>query len=910
MTKDLKILFVEDREDDMLLVLRALSKGGYKVRSNRVQNEAGERKMLSEESWDLVIADFSMPGFSGAEALKIFKEYKLDIPFVLVSGSVGEDIAVQMMKDGASDYVMKDKLARIVPAIERELAECEVRRKKKVMEDELHRASLIIESTDVILWQWKPVKGWPVTYVSSNVSQFGYETEDFLTGKILYADFVHPEDRELIFENSIDNMYHHRDLYKQNYRVICKDGSIRWLDDYTTIVRDNSGEVTMIQGITYDVTDNTLLGKDLDRSQNLYRSLVDTSPDGICMLDMEFKTIFANKRKAELFGYDSPEEMLGMSALQTLAPGFDKYLLEQQVELFGMGKLSIPEVEFVRKNGSRFFGELRMVLIRDEEGSPVNVINLVTDITERKQMQESLIESENRFRVSFENAPIGMDMIRLDGVIMRANRAFCELLAYTEEELQSMSFYDFTHPEDKPINIEAVNSLIKGAKESVNIEKRYIRKDGEIIWVNVNSTLIKNSQGQPQYFLAQVQDITHSRRAEEETLLAKTKAEESDRLKSALLANMSHELRTPLNGIMGFSDLIRKANIEEGIKGMAEMINKSGKRLMNTLDSIMLLAQLEAGQKAQELAFSIHNTSEELLSICSIYKDEIEAKGFDFIMDIQPDMYLNCEIKLLRQAVIKLLENAIKFTQRGSISLVSQIENGNNLVITIADTGIGFGPELKKSIFEEFRQASEGYGRAYEGSGLGLAITQKIIALFGGSLSVESEVDRGSVFSIRIPYSNLDKNSVVELEPRKETRPLTVDSGKDKVISKLPSDELPPLLIVEDNPVNQKLAASFLKNHYKVDCAATGEIAVEMAKEKQYFVVLMDINLGSGMDGIQTTQVLRKMSGYEHIPIIAVTGYTLIGDRERILAGGCTHYLGKPFSRDQLIETINVSLGS
>ncbi|MDZ4121755.1 MAG: PAS domain-containing protein, partial [Candidatus Cloacimonadaceae bacterium] len=351
MKPKLKILFIEDREDDMLLVLRALARGGYTVQQHRVQDEAGERKMLIEQNWDMVIADYSMPGFSGAEALRIFKEYKLEIPFILVSGSVGEDIAVQMMKDGANDYVMKDKLARIVPAIDRELLEFEGRRKKKQMEDELYRARLIIDSTDVILWQWKPVAGSPVLYVSQNVKQFGYTPEEFISGHIPFLEFLHPDDREAVKHNSRENIQAKHDLYKQHYRVICKNGTIRWLDDYTTIVRDENQNATLIQGITYDVTDNILLGKDLDRSQNLYRSLVDTSPDGICMINMDYITTFVNKRKAELFGYDSTEEMIGMHALQTLAPEYHGYILEQEKELLAFGRVSIPEVAFIRKDG-------------------------------------------------------------------------------------------------------------------------------------------------------------------------------------------------------------------------------------------------------------------------------------------------------------------------------------------------------------------------------------------------------------------------------------------------------------------------------------------------------------------------------------------------------------------------------
>jgi len=202
----LRVLFVEDQEDDMLLVISALEKEGFEIDPTRVETEKGMREALSNSLWDVVIADYSMPSFSGEEALKIYNEFKPDIPFFLVSGSVGEEIAVQMMRDGASDYIMKDNLTKIPQAVKRELNEFSTRRKKKEIEEELRKASIIISSTDVILWQWKPEKGRPVIYTSQNVRQFGYEPGDFTSEELKYEDVVYPEDRSLVFDQATENL--------------------------------------------------------------------------------------------------------------------------------------------------------------------------------------------------------------------------------------------------------------------------------------------------------------------------------------------------------------------------------------------------------------------------------------------------------------------------------------------------------------------------------------------------------------------------------------------------------------------------------------------------------------------------------------------------------------------------------
>ena len=901
MEKSLRILFVEDREDDMLLVLRALSKGNFVTDHYRVENEVTLRDALTNQEWDIVIADFSLPSFTGVEALKVFNEYALEIPFILVSGSVGEEIAVQMMKDGANDYIMKNKLARIVPAVERELKDSEVKRRKKEIEADLKKASIIIDSTDVTLWQWKAEPGWPVVYVSNNVIKYGYQIEEFTSGMLCYSDLIHPDDRQQVFEQSSANIEKHHDLYKQHYRILAKDGSLRWIDDYTTIVRDSQGSVDHIQGITYDVSSFVKLEKDLKYSENLYKVLVETSPDAICMLDESFNTVFANCRKAAMFGFDSPEELLGLNGLQFLSPQFQTLFVSSYPIMLEKGSISVPEVEFVRRDGSTFLGDLRSVVIHNEETKTNSIINMITDITERKLMQDNLSESENRFKLSFEHAPIGMDILDIDGTIMRANKAFCDIVGYSEEELQKLTFYKLTHPEDLESNVETVSDMMHGKSDVVSIQKRYLRKDGEIIWVNVRSTMIRNNQGTPLYFIAQVQDVTKSRKAENEILMAKEKAEESDRLKSALLANMSHELRTPLNGILGFSDLIRKTALDLEVTDMANLIYKSGKRLMNTLDSIMLLAQLESNSKVQNLTTEYSNISRELASICQYYSNEIKQKGLDFIYDIHPNIFLKIEPKLFKQAIGQLIENAIKFTIQGVISVsaaLAETPSGTTLQITVADSGIGIRSNMHQTIFAEFRQASEGYGRDYEGSGLGLPITKKIINLYGGSIEVQSELNKGSIFTISLPY--VMNNEIQQIVQPKPDVPAGIATAK--------SDLKPLILIVEDNPVNQKLASSFLKNDYITESAFDGETAVLMARDKAYEAFLMDINLGSGIDGLEATKQIRALPNYTNQPIIAVTGYTMIGDRERIIAGGCTHYIAKPFSKNLLIKTLDEAL--
>jgi len=774
MQKILKILFVDDNESDVLLILQVLKKEYETVEYKQVSDADAMVKALNEGNWDVIITDYAMPGFTGEEALGIHRSLGLDIPIILVSGAVGEEIAVEMMKAGANDYILKDKLSRLVPAIAREI------------------------------------------------------------------------------------------------------------DDYRVRMEHRRFQI------------------DLADSQHRYQTLVDMSPDGICMLDPKFVTIFANPRKAVMFGFSSPEEMIGLNAMNLIAEPYRQNLMANMSELLSRGTIEGMEVQFLRKNGSKFWGELRCKIINDESGTPQYIVNVVTDISRRKEMEEALIESESKFRSAFDNAPIGMELLALNGRVLRVNKAFCDLIGYDQDELSRLTFYDLTHPEDLEVNKQMVDDMIGKRADTVCFNKRYIRKDGEVICVFVSSSLIRGQHNQPLYFVAQVQDVTKQKQAEQEIIRARDKAEESDRLKSALLANMSHELRTPMSGVLGFADIIGKTAADPEIREMAGLIQISGKRLMTTLDSVMLLAQLESTDNIRDLNYTFVNISRMLTNLADKYRSKVSQKGLQLKLEIEPEIFLSTEHHMLTQAVNKVLENALKFTDTGSISIsldVSVQDVGSFVLIKVADTGIGIDPGMREQIFNEFRQASEGVARRFEGSGLGLPIARKIINLFHGAISVESELGKGSVFTIKLPYQA--ESSGMHQPISEQENVVTTDKVHR---------QLPLVLLIEDNLINQRLAVSFLTGIYQVDCVFDAKTAIDKAKLNRYTAIMTDIKLGESMSGLDMVGLLRRLPGYGKVPVIALTGYTLPGDKEQIMKAGFDYYVGKPFTKEELIATLQTAL--
>ncbi|MCX6164420.1 MAG: ATP-binding protein, partial [Ignavibacteriae bacterium] len=391
-----------------------------------------------------------------------------------------------------------------------------------------------------------------------------------------------------------------------------------------------------------------------------------------------------------------------------------------------------------------------------------------------------------------------------------------------------------------------------------------------------------------------MRDITVSLQAQKAMVEAKEKAEEVSRLKTSFLANMSHEIRTPLNGILGFADILKNELKDPTHKKFADVIEKSGNRLLETLDLILSFSKLEA--EKEDVHYSnvrIENVIDEVLK-----SFEVMAKNKNLFLKLsvkEEKLITNIDERFLRQIMNNLINNAIKYTEAGGIT-VTLLKDNSNVVIKVKDTGIGIVNDKHKIIFEEFRQESEGHGRSFEGTGLGLAITKRFVELMNGTIEVESEAGIGSIFTVKFPYEKAPETITIKMQKEEPNKKIYMPSVPDK-------DKL-FILLVENDSMNLDFTVTILKDYYNVESAVDGTEALERVKNKAYNIILMDINLGKGMDGIEVVKKIRKLPGYEKTPIVALTAFVLPGDREEFLAGGCTHYLGKPFTKNQILELL------
>ena len=386
----------------------------------------------------------------------------------------------------------------------------------------------------------------------------------------------------------------------------------------------------------------------------------------------------------------------------------------------------------------------------------------------------------------------------------------------------------------------------------------------------------------------------------EALMAAKEKAEESDRLKSIFLANMSHELRTPLNGILGFTEVLRTELLNEQFREMADIVHNSGNRLLDTLNSIIDLSIIESNR--MEIDISAFNLVDFINETIALFRARAYKKNLQLAGDADQDVVIISDQKVIGNLLNNLIDNAIKYTESGSVNVTAFVENREDsewLVMKVSDTGIGIEPERLHHIFDKFRQGSEGYDRQFEGAGIGLTICRKYVEILKGKISAKSVVDKGSEFIVEIPV--------------KTGQPESFASGRTGDVFQSQTDSegfRPEVLVVENDEINLKHLEYVLKGWAEACLVRNGNEAITKAENQQFDIILMDINLGAGPDGMETAKIIRAMKGFERIPIVAVTANTMKGHKEQFLANGCTHYISKPFSADRLREMILEAVGT
>lgn len=514
---------------------------------------------------------------------------------------------------------------------------------------------------------------------------------------------------------------------------------------------------------------------------------------------------------------------------------------------------------------------------------------------ERKRADAQVRESEARLRNILDVSPVGVAVATSDGEIHFANPRLADMLGMTPEAFVARRAHEFYA--DPSVRDGFVADLAIGGQIN-NQEVVYRRADGTPLTclLTMSQTTWKGAPA----VVSWLYDIS-ARKANEQALLeAKEQAELAARAKSEFLATMSHEIRTPMSGILGMVQLLLETPLDAEQRDQAETISYSGEALMSILDDILDLSKLEAGRmELEERDFDLRRT---VSSVVSLMSSRAQEKGLALAFHVDthlPNHWMG-DAGRLRQVLLNLLGNAIKFTERGSVTLSVHgdrhaVDGRYKLRFAVADTGPGIGPEVRGRLFQDFVQADTSISRRYGGTGLGLSICRRLVTLMGGTIDVDSHPGRGSVFRVDVSLADAPESA--------ETR-----RGDG-----LPDIPIPPMdiLLAEDNRVNQKVACALLQRQgHHVIVAADGFEAVRLAEQGVFDLILMDMRM-PGMDGLEATGEIRRLPGAAgRVPIIALTANVLKGDDARCLAAGMDDYLSKPLRLEALgVVLRNVASG-
>ncbi len=509
-----------------------------------------------------------------------------------------------------------------------------------------------------------------------------------------------------------------------------------------------------------------------------------------------------------------------------------------------------------------------------------------------------MAESEERFALAVRGTNDGIwDWDIRSGKVF-FSPPWKSMIGYEDDELENVfaTFETLLHPEDHDRVLDTLNDYLAGSIPRYSVEFRFRHKDGSWRWILARGRALRDENDKPYRMAGSHTDVTERKQAEEELRQARRAAESANSAKSAFLANMSHEIRTPMNGVIGMSELLLGTDLNETQREYLEMLKLSADSLLELLNDILDFSKIEAGR--MELDAHEFDLSEVVTEISQAMGIRAFQKRLVFKHHITPEVPVRLigDDGRLRQILVNLIGNAIKFTHKGGVTIEVSMESETADKVTlhfkINDTGIGIAADMRESIFEAFTQAEHSTARRYGGTGLGLAICHDLVALMQGRIWVESQPGEGSTFHFTAAFGRTSGISIKPRSPR--IQPVVIAQSSMKV------------LIVEDGHVSQLVGARMLeKRGHVVTLASNGKEAIDRCDKEAFDAILMDVHM-PGINGYEATARIRqaeKASG-RHVPIIAMTANAMKGDRERCLAAGMDDYIAKPLRSAELFQVV------
>lgn len=672
-----------------------------------------------------------------------------------------------------------------------------------------------------------------------------------------------------------------------------------WCALFVTPVKNEKDSVRFLDVVVDDRSEQKNYERELIESKELFQTVFDKTAAAITVTDRNEKIVAWNPFAEKLLEMDKGD--LFNKPVKSLYPP-SEWKRIRGLRLRRKGTISDIETMIYKKDKSLLEAHVSISMLRDLEGNVMGSIGIIRDITSQKAAERKIMEEENKIRVILDNSAAAITLTDDQERIVSWNKYTEHLLGMKKDDLYFRPVRTlYPNEEWKKIRSEKIRKL--GSKH--HLETKVIDNKGNIIPVDLSINVLRNSDNKIIGSVGILQDITEQKRFQEVLIQAKFSAEEANSAKSLFLANMSHEVRTPMNAVIGMLDLTLDTPLEKEQKENLLAAKDAADNLLGLLNDILDLSRVEAGKiNLENIEFHLPNVVRSVTKGLSVIAGK---KHLNLVANIHPkvpELVMGDPVRL-RQIIINLTNNAIKFTHKGDIVVEVQEHKTKDadgmvsLLFSVSDQGIGIPKDKHETIFEIFTQADSTTSRRFGGTGLGLAICKRLVEMMDGRIWVESEEGKGSTF-----------NFIVKFKPAGSQKPSAAFLGQESgpVNEERLKEALKNLnvLLADDNAVNLKITSKMLeKEGCRVSAVANGQEVVEKIHSGDFDVVLMDAQMPV-LDGFEATKIIRdneKHTG-KHIPIIALTARAMQEDRQRCLDAGMDGYVAKPIDRKKLFEEI------
>jgi PAS domain S-box-containing protein len=749
---------------------------------------------------------------------------------------------------------------------------------------------------------------WTMDWVSDQIKAMtGHAASELTgTGPVQYASLIHPDDRERV-RRVLQEAPRDHQPYELVYRIVRKDGDVRWVEERGAPLRDSRDRTPCVIGFLIDVTERYELEQELVTQKRILESVLESPSTGYWDWNLTDDTTYYSPSWQRMLGYEPDElrphpdtwmKLIHPDDLESTRRSFHAH-----VESHG----SVPyynKVRYRHKNGTTVWVLcIGHVVDWSSGGEPLRMVGCHIDITSGRAAEE-------RLSLAVKSSNLGLWDWNIPAGTTYFDDNYYKMLGYQRGEIASNveDWKAMLHPEDMGRISDALAKHFAGEVEMYCCEYRIRTKQGEWFWIRAAGEVVeRGDDGMPTRMVGVHIDIQELREA-------LTKAEVASLAKSDFLANMSHEIRTPMTAILGYADILGTDGDVMGDAVQAndavQTIRNNAYHLLTIINDILDMSKIEAGQMKVELIET--NPSQIAHEVASLVLPAANTKGVAVRVEYAsaiPRSILSDPTRL-KQILLNLAGNAVKFTERGSVTIrVAFDAEEERLSFDVIDTGIGMTPEQRDAIgrFEAFSQADTSTTRKFGGTGLGLRICNTLAAMLGGGIVFTSEYGKGSTFTVTITTGAVNGNDSLSPEQAKRiseqhaVQPATSDA---KSMSRHTLDGL-RILLAEDGVDNQRLIEFHLrKAGADVTIAENGKIAVDIVsradRDAMPHLILMDMQMPV-LDGYAATQAIRRLG--LTLPIVALTANAMAGDSEKCLNAGCSDYLTKPIDKTHLIAT-------